>query len=207
MRFNALLVAGIVFSTSAFAAPVKFTKASGTVEWLGKKNVAGDQHAGTVDLKEGNLDLAAKKGEFVIDMKTIKTTDAGMDAGSKEKLQKHLSSPDFFEVSKHPESKLVVKEIAKVGATKDKYTVTGDLTVRGTTKPISFPATISEDGKNISTEIKFKRSDYGITYKNQEEVQKAGLVEKAKAAGEKAVKAAADAWIEDEIQLTIKLKA
>lgn len=209
MRLNALVAASLLFSVSAFAAPAKFTKSSGTIEWLGKKNIAGDQHTGTVDLKEGSLDLAAKKGEFVIDMKTIKPTDAGMKDKDKAKLAGHLSSSDFFDVSKHPEAKIVVKDIVKDPAAKDKYTVSGDLNVRGTTKPITFPATIVDNGKStsIDTQFAFKRSEYGITYKSEAEVKKEGLAEKAKAAAQKAVKAAGDAWIEDDIQLSIKLKS
>lgn len=195
MRFNTLLALGLLVSSSAFAAPAKFTNTSGTVEWKGVKTT-GDSHTGTIDVKEGSLDLAAKKGEFVIDMKTIKVTDSTPE-NKKPDLVGHLSNKDFFDVAAHPEAKLVVKDIAKEAGSADKYKVTGDLTVSGKTNPVTFPATIIEKDKKTSIDavVTFDRTKFGQTYK-----AKTGLIDKAKAIG-------ANALIENDVALTIKLKS
>ena len=79
------------------------------------------------------------------------------------KLTGHLKSPDFFEVKKFPEAKFVSTGIK---AEKEGFTVTGDLTLRGKTKSIKFPAKI--ENKNgtatLNADFKIKRSDWGMTY-------------------------------------------
>lgn len=194
MRFNALLaVSGFLVSASLFAAPAKFTKSSGVVEWKGVKTT-GESHNGTVDLKEGELDLTAKKGQFIIDMKTIKVTDDTPE-NKKPDLIGHLSNKDFFEVSKNPEAKIVIKDIAKDPAGADKYTVTADVTISGITHEEKLPATIVEKDKKVSIDSTFPidRTKYGQTYK-----AKKSIVDKAKQVGTAAL-------IEDNFTLTIKL--
>ncbi len=211
MRLNSLMLAGLLVSSSLFAAPVKFDKSSGPVEWVGKKNIAGEQHNGTVDLKAGTLDLAAKKGEFVIDMNTVTPLDL-KDAKKKGDLAGHLMSPDFFETTKYPEAKFVVKDIVKVAGSKDQYDVIGDLTIKDKTHPETIRSTIVENGKvtSIDSAFKFSRSKYNVNYKPAAEAEaaaKKSLAEKAKGAAKNAVKAGADAWIVDDIELSWKLKS
>lgn len=195
MRFNTLLALGLLVSTSALAAPAKFGKSSGSVEWKGVKTT-GDSHTGTIDVKDGSLDLAAKKGEFVIDMKTIKVTDSTPE-DKKSDLVGHLSNKDFFDVGQYPEAKLLVKDIVKDAGSTDKYKVTGELTISGKTNPVSFPATIVEKDKktSIETVVTFDRTKFGQSYK-----AKTGLIDKAKAIG-------ANALIENDVALTIKLQS
>lgn len=167
---KAHVLAGLLFfplvAMEASAAVYKFAADGSTVTWVGKK-VSG-QHDGTVKLKEGTLDPAAKgeKGRFVIDMKTIDCSDLKGQDEWKKKLEDHLKSADFFNVDKFPEASLVVKELAADAKDKTKYTAQGDLTIKGITKPISFPATIVEkDGKvNVKSEFKVNRIDWDVRY-------------------------------------------
>ena len=56
------------------------------------------------------------------------------------KLTAHLKSPDFFDVKTNPKAKFVSTKVEKDG---HKYKVTGELTLNGKTKEISFPAKIT----------------------------------------------------------------
>ena len=80
-----------------------------------------------------------------------------------EKLTAHLKSPDFFEVKEYPRAKFVSTKITRG----DKgYTVTGDLTLRGMTKPVTFPAdiTVTEGGVAMTSKFTIDRNVWGITY-------------------------------------------
>ncbi|MEM9480377.1 MAG: YceI family protein [Verrucomicrobiota bacterium] len=80
-----------------------------------------------------------------------------------EKLTGHLKAPDFFDVEKFPTSTFDVTSIAEEG---DGYTVTGNFTLHGVTKSISFPATVTQTGDvaKIQAEFDINRFDFDIKY-------------------------------------------
>lgn len=98
-----------------------------TVRHLMITNVRGEFTglSGTIEVDGTSFESA--KVTATVDAKTINTRE--------EKRDEHLRSPDFFEVEKHPKLSFVSTAIAKKG---DGYTLTGDLTIRGTTKPVTF---------------------------------------------------------------------
>lgn len=202
MRIPSLVAAALLLTANLQAAPAKFSKDSGSITWTGGKQFVDGSHSGTVDLKEGNLDLAAKKGQFVIDMTTIKTTDQ-MDEDSKKKLNGHLSSDDFFKVSEFKDAKLVVKDIAKDAKKADEYLVTADLTIRGKTQEVKFPAKISEKGGKtaIDTTLTFNRTKFGVAYSSPESF---GIADVSKFVEDK-TKKVKDKVIKEDITLNIKL--
>ena len=73
---------------------------------------------------------------------------------------------DFFASTEHPEAKFVSTEIRKGGEGGATHTVEGNLTLRGETKGISFPATITVDGGAVAVKSEFSinRKDFGMTY-------------------------------------------
>jgi polyisoprenoid-binding protein YceI len=89
--------------------------------------------------------------------------DVGSMHTDADKLTAHLKSPDFFEVKRYPEAKFVSTAVKK---SKSGHTVTGDLTLHGETKELSFPAEIAVDAKGLKLVAKFKidRNDWGISY-------------------------------------------
>lgn len=135
--------------------------------WRGKK-VTGEHH-GTIDLKEGSFTLDGMKltgGSFVADMGSIKDLDIA-DKDMNGKLTGHLKSEDFFGVEKHPMAKFVVTKAApKSGGTVD---VTGDLTIKGITKPVTFPVTVtSSDGQAmVKGTIIVDRSKYDMKFRSK----------------------------------------
>ncbi len=140
-----------------------------TVGWHAKK-VTGE-HMGNVKIKSGSIVVdhhAPSRGEFVIDMTSITCSDI-KDAGYNAKLVNHLKSDDFFSVAKHPEARLKVKSFTPAAGAKagePNYTIKADLTIKGITKEISFPAQMNVTDRMISAkaEIKIDRSEFDVRY-------------------------------------------
>ncbi|MCB0275508.1 MAG: YceI family protein, partial [Calditrichaeota bacterium] len=129
------------------------------------------KHNGVISLKDGVFSVEGDKmsGNFTVDMTSIVVKDIPMDNEYNGKLTGHLKSPDFFSVADHPEAKF---EITKVVPYKAKdgeeanYKVTGNLTIKGITHEISFPAMITMDGDSFSAKAttSIDRSRWDIRY-------------------------------------------
>ncbi len=150
----------IVLTTLAFTGIKKeiIVKES-KVTWTGEK-VTGS-HNGTINLKSGFFLMEDEKligGEFVMDMTSISNDD--LTGESKQKLEGHLKSADFFGVEKHPTAKLVITSIAEKG--NGSYGVVGDLTIKEITKPITFNLEMKENSANAALTI--DRSKYDVKY-------------------------------------------
>lgn len=134
---------------------------SSKVAFVGSK-VTGSHDGGFKDFdgKIGVVDNDPEKSAVQIDIKadTIWADD--------DRLTKHLKSKDFFEVEQYPQAGFRSTSIKKDG---DHYTITGDLTMHGQTRTISFPATISitPEAVNANAEFSINRFDFGIMYKGK----------------------------------------
>lgn len=132
------------------------------VEFTGSK-VTG-KHDGGFKSLTGTIDLVNSKAEESSVNVEIDTTSIFSDA---DKLTEHLKSPDFFDTAKYPtasfKSTKIVADSAK-GA--GNYTVSGDFTIHGTTKSISFPAkiTVNDSEVTVDSEFSINRKDFGIVY-------------------------------------------
>ena len=118
----------------------RFTKFNGAFE-IDERNPANSKLEGTVELA------------------SIDTHDANRDG--------HLRSPDFFDVEKYPTMAFRSTKIEPAG--QDKYKVTGDLTIKGVTKPVTFNVSSEGQGKDpwgnqrwgFSAEAGISRKDWG----------------------------------------------
>ena len=133
--------------------------AESVVKWTAQK-VTGSSHEGNVAIKEGGLQLTDGKitaGKFTIDMTTITCTD--LSGGMAKKLVGHLNSEDFFSVEKHTTAQMAITSV-------DGNNVTANLTIKGITNEITFPADVSvADGILTATaEIKVDRSKFDVRY-------------------------------------------
>jgi polyisoprenoid-binding protein YceI len=158
-----ILGIALIFSSAVIAGNYVIDTSSSNVDWFGKK-VTGE-HNGSINIKEGSLEVAGgaiKGGTVVIDMQSIINEDIE-DADYKAKLEGHLKSEDFFSVEKFPIAKLVLTDVEKSG---DEYSFTGDLTIKGITKPVSFKGKSLADGDHVKVEgaITIDRSDYDVKY-------------------------------------------
>jgi len=139
-----------------------------TVNWKGFKPTG--EHFGTISISEGSLEINQGNlvgGSFVFDMNTIADTDMPADNKYNAQLVGHLKSVDFFDVAKYSTAKFVITSVKKVD---EKFSISGDLTIKDVTKNITFSASLSDtDGVSAFTSEKFmvNRADYNVTYKSK----------------------------------------
>lgn len=132
------------------------------VGWVGRKpRVLGYEDTGTLKLSGGSFVVTnghIASGEFTIDMTTLAVDSTGNNK-SGDMLVEHLSSDDFFSVETYPTATFKVRNVIN-------GVVSGDLTVKGTTKTISFPAVISAEGDTLSADasITLNRAQWDIRY-------------------------------------------
>jgi polyisoprenoid-binding protein YceI len=91
---------------------------------------------------------------------------AGLEADH-PKLTEHLLNEDFFWIEKYPTSTFRSTEISEGSDTEGMtHTVTGDLTIRGKTKRVTFPAklTVGDAEVSATTEFVINRQDFDVTY-------------------------------------------
>jgi polyisoprenoid-binding protein YceI len=132
------------------------------VDWVGSKK--NDYHTGYFTVKSGSLQVDGGKlkgGEFVIDLANLKVTD-----GAGDRLAGHLKAGDFFDVAKFGGD--ATYKITNVNYTSENSAViSGNLTVRGASVPVSFTANVrGADDKGFFGEAFFSldRTLFGINY-------------------------------------------
>lgn len=136
---------------------VKIDPAKSSLSWVGKK-VTG-QHSGTVAVKDGVANVENGKlvgGSFDVDMSTITVTDI-TDASNNKKLTDHLKSNDFFSAANFPTANFKINKAEPIAAAKagePNYTITGDLSIKGITNELTFPAVVSINDKIASAKGK-----------------------------------------------------
>jgi polyisoprenoid-binding protein YceI len=157
----ALAFVGFAFTTAPKATTFKVDTQKSIILWNGKK-VTGE-HSGTIKLAGGTLSLSGTnltQGSFTIDMTTITSTD-----GAGARLEGHLKADDFFGVEKFPTANFVITKVTPAAA--GKLTVSGNLTIKGITKALSFPATLAVKGTSLTAVakgVKVDRTKYDIRY-------------------------------------------
>jgi polyisoprenoid-binding protein YceI len=122
-------------------------------------------HTGYVYLSKGELMFDNDKlvgGTVEIDMNTIED----IDHGGENSLVRHLKSPDFFDVEKFPVSVFDITMVVPV--TRETIHVTGNLSIKGITHAVTFPAKIEvKDGiVHADGKITIDRTRWGVRYKS-----------------------------------------
>ena len=125
------------------------------IVWTGAK--PGGKHEGGFKKIAGAAVLAEGAG-----LKINVDIDCESLYSDNEKLTGHLKSVDFFAVKEHPTAKFVSTKIEKA----DKgFVVTGDLTLLGKTKQVSFPATIATgESLVLNASLTINRNDFGMSF-------------------------------------------
>ena len=137
---------------SGDASKVEFTGAKVT----GSHDGGFREFAGTIDFDP------ATPTNSTIEV-TIQTASLFTDS---DRLTGHLKSDDFFDVENMPTAVFRSTAIAAGGEGDATHTITGELTLHGVTKSISFPATVSVSDAEVAatSEFAINRQDFGITY-------------------------------------------
>ncbi|KAA9347039.1 YceI family protein [Larkinella humicola] len=123
-----------------------------------------EEHVGYVHLSKGELMIENGQlmgGTAEIDMHSIEYKDKA----SKNTPVKHLKSPDYFDVEKFPISTIA---ITKIESLRGHTIVKGDLTIKGVTHPVTFPARMEvQDGiVKANGKLIIDRTNWSIRYRS-----------------------------------------
>ncbi|MBI1317250.1 YceI family protein [bacterium] len=141
------------------------------LKWEGYKSFVEWRHNGVIKIAEGQLSAEngeLKSGRFVIDMKSIQPLDMEPTNEKYNDLVGHLMSPDFFLVDSFPTATFEITAIEPASdAAGNTHKMSGNLTLRGVTKNISFPVKVHamEGGMHLTApEFTIDRTQWGVIY-------------------------------------------
>lgn len=172
------------------------------IAWRGYKPTG--QHYGKIPATEGTLVLEGSSlagGTFTFDVTGLKIEDLEEGSENYGKLYGHLQSPDFFDAATYPSATFEITGVETFSADDQivdaeqfvtdntplaasalspempTHWISGNLTMRGTTKNIKFPAAVSIENGVVSAKAGFNidRTAWGLAYGDE-----AGAVDKAK---------------------------
>jgi polyisoprenoid-binding protein YceI len=183
-----------VEQVSASATDYALNTDQSELRWNGFKPTG--QHYGTIGIQDGTIAVENGQivgGSFTMDMNNIDVQD--LEGEDRDKLTGHLKSEDFFAVEQYPTSEFVITEVseyqsgAMASASENEnlavkvnneevseyklenptHSITGNLTMRDTTLSITFPARVSMEGDQLTTEAKFNidRTNWNVSYNDE----------------------------------------
>ncbi|MCO6146774.1 YceI family protein [Flavobacterium sp. NRK1] len=211
----AIAATGISCKRESKAAPAKITEAetpkpitpaakkyivdtiASSISWTGSKPTG--KHMGTISLSKGEIfakNDTVETGTFTINMKSITVTDP-KEGKDKINLENHLkglgdkaNEDHFFNINKYPAGTFEITGIIKQN---NKTMVEGNLTLKGITKNIAFPAFISVNDTLAvinSETFKINRVLWNINYNSKSALENLG-----------------DHYIHDDIELKVSVTA
>ncbi|KFF21028.1 YceI family protein [Chryseobacterium sp. JM1] len=184
-----IFLLAVVASGLAFGQSKKVVASD--VHWWGYKVAKSEasSHDGTVKVKSGDMIMKGNDlvgGSFVLDMTSINATD--LSGEYQQKLNGHLKNGDFFEVEKFPTASFKITTVKKNSDKIYNSLVTGNLTVKGKTSAITFPAKISYSKgvvSLVSEKFSFDRQKFDVAYKSTMQ----------------------DVFVKDDIEMLVKVSA
>jgi len=136
-RVLSLVIAGALLAGTAASAQTKWTvdKGHSNVKFSVTHMVVSEME-GTFKVFDGTMehtkdDFSDAKINFTIDVASVNTDN--------ERRDNHLKSDDFFNVEKFPKMSFTSTSVKALG--NNKYELTGNLTIRDVTKPVTFQVT------------------------------------------------------------------
>lgn len=138
---GAILAPTMMFASSAFAAETYYTDQGHTEVKFGWSHAGVSVQTGEFTEAEGKLvldpdNVANSTLEVTIKANSVSTGFVPLDT--------HLKTADFLEVEKYPEMTFVSTSVEKTGDTT--ANVTGDMTIHGVTKPVTFTTELTHRG-------------------------------------------------------------
>lgn len=146
-----------------------------TIFWRGTK--VGGEHTGYVSATSGSIFIENGEitgGSITIDLNSI--TNEDLEGDMNARLVGHLKSEDFFYTEKFPEAVFEIVSVSEFsgetteGEVTPTHEITGNLSMRGETKSISFPARVTiEEGRisALTNEFSIDRTQWGVNFKSK----------------------------------------
>ena len=163
-KLIAAFLVGAVLQVTASAQTVwkadpPHSRISFVIVHLGISEITGAFNQFDVTIRAAKPDFSDAVFDMSIDVASIDTAVQQRDD--------HLRSPDFFEVTKYP--KMTFRSTSIVPSGKDRYKLSGDLTIHGRTKPVTMNlwyrgTTLNQDKTTAGFQLTgtLKRSDFGV---------------------------------------------
>lgn len=143
---------------------VQINLAKSKIHWKGTKMHGIGKHYGEIHMKSGYFIVENQQlvsGNFIVDMTTLHVTDIPEHETIPIKnLNNHLKSPDFFDIEKFPISQFQISNVKEIVS--DSILVTGNLTLKNSTKNIEFSAKYQNN--SFTTRFTFDRFQWNIAY-------------------------------------------
>ena len=152
------------FATKPHIDNVLVNADNSTVKWIGSK--VASSHEGAVNIQKGVLMIdhgTLVGGQFSIDMNSISCSDIESEKKN-QYLVGHLKNEDFFNVEQFPLATITITKAVKGEG--NSYKILADLTIKGITQPVTFPAKVEINGLNFlaTAKIKIDRTKWDIKY-------------------------------------------
>ena len=144
------------------------------LKWRGFKSYVASEHIGTIGVQAGTLAVAGNQlvgGTIIIDMNSISNEDIEVE-GKRGYLEGHLKSDAFFFVDSFPTAVFEIVEVREESADAAPSVVVGNLTIRGITNSIEFPAdvTVEEGIVHFSAPtFSIDRTKWNVKYHDSED--------------------------------------
>ena len=137
------------------------------LKWTGKE-LTSKTHTGILFLKEGRINIDSNgiiEGKVVIDMTSINVID--LQGEWKDKLERHLKSPDFFGVDNFPTAFITFQSTIKPNK-ENKINLDGELTIKDITHALSFTADLINTEPLLKAQaiFSFDRSKYDVRFRS-----------------------------------------
>ncbi len=165
---RALFAMALVFaSTAAFAAPVTYKIDPNHTNVLASWSHFGFSHP--------SINFGQAEGTIVYDAENVSASSVQVTLPLKglsalaEDFYDHLTSADWFDAAKYPDASFKSTQVEAAG--EGKLKVTGDLTVKGVTKPVVLDVTLNKAAEHpmggraaigFDATATVKRSDFGL---------------------------------------------
>ena len=155
-------------NTAPVTATFTVDTSASEVTWEGTKKIGGG-HEGVIPVESGTLTTNGDElvgGTFTLNITRLENRD--LDGEGKGKLEGHLKSADFFDVENHPTATFEITGVTPTeGEGEYNHDVTGNLTLKGTSRSITIPAMITMDGDQITAstpDFVIDRTEWGMEY-------------------------------------------
>ena len=168
-------VTGDAQEVQAVVEATEYTVAEGSyLKWRGFKTYVASEHIGTIGVQSGTFAMAGDQlvgGKITIDMNSIADVDIE-DEGKRGYLEGHLKSQDFFFVDSFPTAVFEIVEVREEATDATPYVVVGNLTIRGITNSIEFPANVFVEEGSVRLEapaFSIDRTKWNVKYHDSDD--------------------------------------
>lgn len=168
-------VTGDAQEVQAVIEATEYTIAEGSyLKWRGFKTYVALEHIGTIGVQSGTFAMAGDQlvgGTVTMDMNSITDVDIE-DEGKRGYLEGHLKSDAFFYVDSFPTAVFEIVEVREEATDATPYVVVGNLTIRGITNSIEFPANVFVEEGSVRLEapaFSIDRTKWNVKYHDSDD--------------------------------------